>query len=688
MTRVTVYTLAIALTLAGSANRNSVFRIATLQAEEANYLVGCGSADITGPAAGFPMEGFVRKDRLTKGIHLRQRARAFIIAERDDTPSAGKRVVFVCAELSMIHSDVYREAMARLKQRFDGLYSEENVIISATHTHSGTGGYHRYGADGPLGAGFFFEQLDGIVTGIESAVVEAHNQLRPGRILIAQGDVADAGANRSAVAYRNNPKEERSLYPHDTDTEMTLLKFVGGDSAEQALGTVNWFAVHPTSMTYNNFLISGDSKGYASIKFERLMGVTHRKPNEFVAAFAQSNCGDVTGNLNLNNTGPGKDDFESTGIIGQRQLDVALQLYEEASEELSGPIDVRHTNVDFSELAVANEFTGSGPQLTAAACYGYSFAAGSTEDGGGHPLFHEGMKNRNAAIDLLSYQMFPDSQPDKHIRQLQFPKAILFAPGAAKSASGLAQVMPLSICRIGQLILVVGPAEYTTMSGRRIRRSVQEAFGDAAKYVVIAGYSNGYGGYVSTREEYEMQQYEGGHTLFGPWTLAGYQQEFVRLAHAMVEGAPVDPGPALDGGPIPVKRRTIGFGTDQAPEDAKFGDLFVAPKSKYTRGQRVEVAFWTGHPRNSFHTGGNYLSVERRLADNWETAYTDADWETRCQWQPSLNSDQPCQINIIWDIPADEEPGEYRIVHHGSYRLEAEAESQSFDKATASFRVE
>ena len=58
--------------------------------------------------------------------------------------------------------------------------------------------------------------------------------------------------------------------------------------------------------------------------------------------------------------------------------------------------------------------------------------------------------------------------------------------------------------------------------------------------VVIAGYANDYAGYVTTREEYESQQYEGGHTLFGPWTEAGYRQEFVRLAHALKTGQPVE----------------------------------------------------------------------------------------------------------------------------------------------------
>ena len=98
------------------------------------------------------------------------------------------------------------------------------------------------------------------------------------------------------------------------------------------------------------------------------------------------------------------------------------------------------------------------------------------------------------------------------------------------------------------------------MSGRRLRHSVQEVFGDEAKYVVIAGYSNVYGGYVATHEEYEMQHYEGGHTLFGPWTLAGYQQEYVRLARAMINAEPVrqKADPARDW--LDVKRRSIQLG--------------------------------------------------------------------------------------------------------------------------------
>ena len=35
-------------------------------------------------------------------------------------------------------------------------------------------------------------------------------------------------------------------------------------------------------------------------------------------------------------------------------------------------------------------------------------------------------------------------------------------------------------------------------------------------YVVVSGPANSYSHYVATREEYSMQRYEGGSTLYGP----------------------------------------------------------------------------------------------------------------------------------------------------------------------------
>ena len=53
--------------------------------------------------------------------------------------------------------------------------------------------------------------------------------------------------------------------------------------------------------------------------------------------------------------------------------------------------------------------------------------------------------------------------------------------------------------------------------------------------VVIAGLSNTYTDYITTPEEYSVQRYEGASTIYGPYTLVAYIQEFNRLAVAIAK---------------------------------------------------------------------------------------------------------------------------------------------------------
>ncbi len=155
--------------------------------------------------------------------------------------------------------------------------------------------------------------LTRLSAGITASIVQAHQDLQPGNILINTGRVADAGVNRSAIAYQENPQSERDRYGENTNTAMTLLKFVGNDGA---LGMINWYALHPTAMNYYNRLISGDHKGYASLQMEKSEGTRYASTDDFVAAFAQSDPGDVTPNTNLDNTGPGETDVRDHAYYG------------------------------------------------------------------------------------------------------------------------------------------------------------------------------------------------------------------------------------------------------------------------------------------------------------------------------------------------------------------------------------
>jgi neutral ceramidase len=651
------------------------------------YLLGRSLADITLPVVGVPMLGFVHPDQVSEGLHQRQYARAFVVAD-----TAGEtRVALVTCDLAFPTHTLKLAVLERLQEKLGNRYVHANLVLACTHTHAAPGGFHHHISAGGLGGAFYPQCFDALADGITEAVAAADADLKPGRILFAQGDVEGAGVNRSRVAYMNNPAAERARYTGDVDTTMTLLKF---DRAEGLIGALNWFAVHGTSMNYNNKLISGDNKGYAAYAVEQRHGTRYTGKPEFVAAFAQSNAGDVTPNLNLNSTGPGKTDTESTRIVGARQARTAEALLVQAGEPLHGPIAVRQAFVDFSQLIVTQAFTGAGRQRTCPSAFGYAFAAGSAEDGGGHPLFHEGDKVSRPVVDTIVQTTMPALSPTPELRECQKPKAILFATGLPKPPAQ-EQVLPLGLVRIGQLVLVVGPAEFTTMAGRRIRAAVAQELGMDRRYVVIAGYANDYAGYVTTREEYESQQYEGGHTLYGPWTEAGYRQEYVRLAHALKSGQPVD-SPTT---PEDMRKRRMPIGSLDGPDEippagARFGDPVEDANEKYTRGDRVTVTFWTGSPVNDYRRNDHFLAVERLLPDRgtWEQFRADFDWDTTCRWrqvhggpEPTPRNDSPLpgfriapaprilrpdpyHVLLTWQTDADTPAGTYRIVHYGRFK--------------------
>ena len=54
---------------------------------------------------------------------------------------------------------------------YNGLYTERNVGISATHTHSGPGGYNQYLLYSITSLGFVKESFDPLVDGIVEVII-------------------------------------------------------------------------------------------------------------------------------------------------------------------------------------------------------------------------------------------------------------------------------------------------------------------------------------------------------------------------------------------------------------------------------------------------------------------------------------------------------------------------------------
>ena len=623
------------------------------------YLIGRGISDVTGPSYGIQMWGFGRADQLTEGLHIRQRSRAFVIAQAEDS---SKRLVFVSADLGSIEHHITLAVIDQLKIRYGDLYTIKNVILSATHTHAGPGGYWHSRLDNGLDGGFYPEHFEIIVSGITKSIVEAHEDLQEGNIYLGKSQIANAGANRSMIAYLENPQKERDLYSENTPTEMTLLKFVD-DSGE--IGMLNWYALHPTAMNFYNSLISGDHKGYASLQMEQLHGNRSSINNSFVAAFAQSDPGDVTPNTNLDNTGPGETDFETTKIMGERQLEAALEIFERASEPLLGRIETRQIYVDLRNYHVDDRFTNAGEQTTCPSAYGYAFAGGSTEDGGGHFLFREGMTEQNFVFDLLIGWLTGAPRWTEHVRDCQRPKPILFETGSGKPPLQ-SQIRSVTLALVGQLAILALPAEVTTMAGRRLRTAVMKELRGVATHIVLAGYSNGYAGYVTTPEEYLVQHYEGGHTLHGRWTLPAYQQIASRLASSLNTGKVVLSNTAYDDWRGKSTEASLYVAKNTAlPKGADYGDIFLKKweeRTAYNKGETVKAEFWSHNPTDNYRTGNNYLQVEHKTKEGWKTIATDGDWNTTVRWRPEGDS---MVATLSWQIPTNIDAGEYRLMHLG-----------------------
>jgi neutral ceramidase len=629
----------------------------------ATYLVGRGLSDITGEAAECGMLGYGRADQQTTGIHTRQRSRAFIIAEPDDAAC----ILIVVNDLPLVFDSVHQAVLTRLARTYGDRYTTANTMITATHTHCAPGGYSHHLLYNSNTKGFRPKTFAALVDGIVEAVDRAHADLAPAELFLAHGELHDASVNRSKVAFDLNPERDRAVFPHAIDPQTTLLRI---ERDGTTVGAVNWFATHNTSMTNENRLISADNKGYAGYRWEReVHGVDYlTDPADgpsFVGAFAQTNAGDMSPNLNLHpGSGPTEDEFENARLIGLRQLDAAAALAEAGGDPVQGPIDHRFVYVDLAAVTVEPAFSGDGRSHTTSGPAGGSASfAGAWADGPAFPGFREG---RNPAFDWpakVAYRLAP------RLRDSQAPKGILMPGGVLnKWLPVVAQYVPVQLLRIGRLYLIGVPGEVTIVAGLRLRRTVADIVGAELRDVLVAGYSNGYIHYVTTPEEYEAQQYEGGSTLFGRWELPALQQTAARLATALKDGTPIDPGPPTKD--LSARHRRAhrrASRPDAALRTATFGDVIVQARERYATGERVVVTFVAAHPANDLHRGGTFLRVERSDGGHWATVQDDGDWSTRFLWTRGAVEDTS-EATVSWDIPAGTPEGTYRITYLGDAR--------------------
>src|SRR5215211_1877548 len=105
-------------------------------AHASGLRAGAGRADIT-PRTGYYMFGWVRSDARSQGQLTRLFARTIVLKR------GNQKVALLSADMGAIPNGLVVDAAKRVAARG---YSDRNVIVSASHTHSAATGYFNYSA--------------------------------------------------------------------------------------------------------------------------------------------------------------------------------------------------------------------------------------------------------------------------------------------------------------------------------------------------------------------------------------------------------------------------------------------------------------------------------------------------------------------------------------------------------------
>lgn len=529
------------------------------------YEVGFSTVDITLFEHDMAMLGWGNRRNRVHGVAAPLHARTMLIHDL----STGRRAAYVSLELLLVTQALQLQVADVLAEEHPewGL-DLHNVILTATHTHSGPSGFsHHFWIN--LGSpGFSPKVFEGLTQAVVDGIRKAHAALAPASLRLSRGDVALSEGvvfNRSTRSYNANSDVEPVSFERRDEAVDSVMMVLRAEHPDGRLaGMLNWFPVHCTSVHSDNHLLHPDNKGLASVSFERDAKVP-------CAIFAQEAAGDITPNYRPAPArglviGKFDNDIESAEYVGRVQARRAGQLVAEPGHPIDGPLEIVTRFVDFSCAPVDPRFAaGRSGRTTGPAVIGLAMAKGTAEGPG--PLLNsrwvDGLSGARRFSDRLRAGLRRQRRDDPKVplvdlgRGLDGRLAGLFSlrrfrlpavdptlryvkqtirAGGVGDGPWIPQVLPLQLLRIGPLAIATLPFEITTVAGRRLRQTLLDSLAPrGVETVVLNPYANAYAGYITTFEEYQCQAYEGGYTLFGPWSLAALRTAFAALADELQE---------------------------------------------------------------------------------------------------------------------------------------------------------
>ena len=456
---------------------------ATAHAAEPALRAGAGSADITAPV-GTPMFAYTARSYVfspdpealaeramqlladpdtglyaksfepSTGIHTRLKARALVL-EQD-----GKKYALVQADLGGVPYALTQEVLKRVAKI--GI-TGERLMLSATHTHSGTGpiwpadnsGYAFVGGDA-----FDPRAFEITATGIAEAIFAANRQPVPAQLGVGTADLRDASRNREYDVFKRNP-EVKDLSPEQQkagsiDPTVTVVR-VDRAGGKGPLAVWSNFAIHPTSFGDGNSLFSGDNAAVAAEIVEKTIERREGKP--IVNVWTNSAQGDTSPDGDNRKVADENERWVSSDaakahLAGKRTSVGILAAWKDAGKRMSSHPELGAKRTFFT-------FDGSA----------FGATPETSEPVGPYPVLGVGIVSEGICAPFDGFA--GPGQGEK--------MPLLGGPGLAPS------IMPVSLWRIGDQGIAAYPSEITKQMGARIRDGLVKAAGGQLSRVAIAG---------------------------------------------------------------------------------------------------------------------------------------------------------------------------------------------------------
>lgn len=394
-------------------------------------------------------------------------ARAFVVVP-EDLPGAAP-VALVRLDLVTIERAVSDEITKRLAPLG---FRPETVTVSATHTHSGPGGYSRQPLSEMVGTDHFDAEVhEAIVAAAVRAVTEAHSSSTPAVLDAVQARDRDPTTGTPRVA-----RNRRLPDPNEIDDAVWLLRgtWDGGGAA-----LVN-YAVHPILQRRRTTTFSRDLAGDIERAFGARYGTT---------IFVNGAAADISPR---HGTTTGAERGEQLAADLLRPFDTPAPGAAPQRVRVRAARVVRH-------LGAPHAIFGAGDRdnLIEAA--------------------EEGVLGGGPAAILADVVALPVNMAIWSSGVTEARTAFRFSGGAGVMVN-LELSVPENEHAFGAIVfeiegadrpinLLWGPAEATQALGKLWRREIADGF--------FFGYTNGVMAYVTTNAEYGLDSYEAQSTLYG-----------------------------------------------------------------------------------------------------------------------------------------------------------------------------